>query len=224
MFHSSTVRFVGKVVAIMLLANANVSARESRVSSMRRGGVSASCVRAFGIGVLAQAVIVLLLAFGLAVVAPQCAEAAASTTKTAVKIGNAKFTMKLARTDAAAAFCAYLSKKRTFRMSELNDNEKYRYLSKSFPESSKRYKKVRAGDVMLYGDDCLVIFYKTHKSSYHYTKIGRLTSTKGLAKAVGKKSVKVRFAKMKQVRKKAKSSSVLSGGKAPASGVTATDA
>jgi len=139
------------------------------------------------------------------VAVPQSAEAATSTTKTTVKIGTTSFTMKLASNDAAAAFRSYLSKGRTFKMWELNGNEKYRYLSKSFPTSPKCYKKVRAGDVTLYGDDCLVIFYKTHKTMYRYTKIGRLTSAKGLAKAVGKKSVKVRFSKMRQVKESGKS-------------------
>ena len=142
----------------------------------------------------------LFVALGLASIAPQSAEAATSTTKTSVIIGTAKFTMKLENNKAAAAFRSYLSKARTMKMEELNGNEKYRYLSKSFPTKPKHYSKVRAGDVMLYGDDCLVIFYKTHKTSYNYTKIGRLTSTKGLTKAVGKASVKVRFAKMKQLK------------------------
>ena len=135
---------------------------------------------------------------------------AASATTTTVKVGSKSFKMKLAKGEPAQAFRAYLSKARTLKMSELNGNEKYRYFSsKQFPTAEKRYKKVHAGDVMLYGDDCLVIFYKTHKTSYSYTKIGHLTSTKRLAKAAGKKSVKVRFAKMKQAAAKANGSQVV---------------
>lgn len=147
------------------------------------------------VAVLAFALVIAAMAF--AAIPAEYAEAA-SATQTTVRIGQKSFTMKLADTDAAAAFRLYLSQARTLKMKELNGNEKYRYLAEPLPASSKQYKKVRAGDVMLYGDDCLVIFYKTHKTSYEYTKIGRLTSAKGLAKAVGKKSVKVRFSKMKQ--------------------------
>ena len=80
-------------------------------------------------------------------------------------------------------------------MEELNGNEKYKYLSFSLPTKEKKVKKIKAGDIMLYGDDCLVIFYKSFKTSYRYTKIGHITNTKGLKKAVGKGSVKVRFKK-----------------------------
>ena len=197
--YTGTALFVREVSVNAVYVNIGESACGSCASSIQKGLAGSSCGRAFRTGVFVQIALVLLLALGFALAVPLSAEAATSATKTTVTIGTARFKMKLASNDAAAAFRAYLSKKRTLKMSELNGNEKYRYLSKSFPESSKRYKKVRAGDVMLYGDDCLVIFYKTHKTSYRYTKIGRLTSAKGLARAVGKKSVKVRFAKMKQV-------------------------
>ena len=40
------------------------------------------------------------------------------------------------------------------------------------------------GDLMLFSSDGLVLFYGT-AGGYSYTRIGRLTSTDGLAKAVG---------------------------------------
>ncbi len=153
-----------------------------------------------------RAVTVMLVALMLVIASVMVASVpadraeAASISKTTVKVGAKSYTMKLASNDAADEFRLFLSKTREFKMKELNGNERYRYLSKSFSANPQRYKKVHAGDVMLYGDNCLVVFYKTHKTSYSYTKIGWLTSTKGLAKAVGKKSVNVRFAKMKQVK------------------------
>ena len=47
---------------------------------------------------------------------------------------------------------------------------------------------------MLYGSDCIVIFYKTFKTSYSYTKIGRITNPKKLKSAIKKKKkARVRF-------------------------------
>ena len=59
-------------------------------------------------------------------------------------------------------------------MNELNGNEKYYYLDKSLPNNPKLVDKINKGDVMLYGDNCIVIFYKTFNTSYTYTKIGHI--------------------------------------------------
>ena len=83
----------------------------------------------------------------------------------------------------------------TYKMSELNGNEKYKYLSYDLPTNEKKVRKIKAGDIMLYGSDCLVVFYKNFKTSYRYTKVGHINNTKGLAKALGKGSVKVKFMK-----------------------------
>ena len=57
-------------------------------------------------------------------------------------------------------------------MKELNGNEKYFYLDKNYPTHSLNPKHINKGDVMLYEDNCLVIFYKSFDTSYSYTKIG----------------------------------------------------
>ena len=59
-------------------------------------------------------------------------------------------------------------------MKNLNENEVYVYLDEEFPTNSSNPKTINAGDVMLYGDSCLVIFYKTFNTSYSYTKIGHI--------------------------------------------------
>lgn len=59
-------------------------------------------------------------------------------------------------------------------MTELNGNEKYYYLDKSLPTDSFVPEKIEKGDIMLYGNNCLVVFYKTFKTSYRYTKIGHI--------------------------------------------------
>lgn len=61
-----------------------------------------------------------------------------------------------------------------FDMEELNGNEKYIYLDSKLPTNEIKPKKIEAGDIMLYGDNCLVIFYKTFDTPYSYTKIGHI--------------------------------------------------
>ena len=65
-------------------------------------------------------------------------------------------------------------------MSDLNNNEKYAYLDNSLPTNSYSPKHIEAGDVMLFGDNCLVIFYKSFDTSYSYTKIGHIDSLPSL--------------------------------------------
>lgn len=59
-------------------------------------------------------------------------------------------------------------------MKTLNENEVYVYLDEELPTNSSNPKTINAGDVMLYGDNCLVIFYKTFNTSYSYTKMGHI--------------------------------------------------
>ena len=59
-------------------------------------------------------------------------------------------------------------------MSELNGNEKYVYLDQSLSTNPTKPKTITQGDVMLFGDDCFVIFYKSFETSYSYTKIGHI--------------------------------------------------
>ena len=61
-----------------------------------------------------------------------------------------------------------------FNMSELNGNEKYIYLDITLPTNSSNPKHIDSGDVMLYGNNCLVIFYKSFDTSYSYTRIGHI--------------------------------------------------
>ena len=80
----------------------------------------------------------------------------------------------------------------TLDMSELNGNEKYYYLPDSLQTNSSRPSGINAGDIMLYGDNCLVIFYESFSTSYSYTPIGKLDDPNGLA-ALGSGSVQVTF-------------------------------
>ena len=44
---------------------------------------------------------------------------------------------------------------------------------------------------MLYGSDCLVLFYDSFSTSYSYTKIGYLDNPEGLKNIVGNGTVNV---------------------------------
>ena len=60
------------------------------------------------------------------------------------------------------------------KMSELNNNEKYAYLDEKLPTNASNPRNINVGDVMLYQDNCLVIFFKSFETSYSYTKIGHI--------------------------------------------------
>ena len=78
-----------------------------------------------------------------------------------------------------------------YNMSELNGNEKYIYLDITLPTNSSNPKHINSGDVMLYGNNCLVIFYKSFDTSYSYTKIGHIANLDNL----GNGSITAKFEK-----------------------------
>lgn len=83
----------------------------------------------------------------------------------------------------------------TLNMKELNGNEKYHFFDTEFPVDEKSPGKISAGDIMLYGSDCLVTFYKSHSTSYQYTPVGKIENASGFAKAVGNGNVTITFRK-----------------------------
>lgn len=83
----------------------------------------------------------------------------------------------------------------TLNMKELNGNEKYHFFDTEFPVNEKSPGKISAGDIMLYGSDCLVTFYKSHSTSYQYTPVGKIENASGFAKAVGSGNATITFRK-----------------------------
>ena len=73
-------------------------------------------------------------------------------------------------------------------MTMLNDNEIYYQFSQSFTTNSKSVGTINTGDIYLYQNNYLVLFYKTFTTTYSYTEIGKLDSTEGLADAIGSNS------------------------------------
>lgn len=81
----------------------------------------------------------------------------------------------------------------TLNMSELNGNEKYFYMDNELPTDSFQPGQIHAGDLMLYGNNCLVLFYESFSSGYSYTRLGNVDDPAGLAEALGTVSVEVTF-------------------------------
>jgi len=78
-------------------------------------------------------------------------------------------------------------------MNELNGNEKYYNMDSSLAIDSSRPDTIKSGDFMLYGSDCLVLFYQSFSSSYSYTSLGFAENPEGLAAALGSGSVSVTY-------------------------------
>ena len=81
----------------------------------------------------------------------------------------------------------------TITMSDLNGNEKYYNFSKSFSTSSENVANINKGDIMLFGDNCLVIFYKSFSTRYKYTKLGYIKNTEDLENSLGKGDIEITF-------------------------------
>lgn len=112
-------------------------------------------------------------------------------TKINVSVGGRNFAATLEDNATARAFLALLPA--NWQMTELNGNEKYVYLDTSLPTAAVRYQTIRAGDILLYGNNCVVVFYKTFQSGYSYTPIGHIDDAPALASAVDSGNVAMAF-------------------------------
>ena len=122
------------------------------------------------------------------------AEATATTTQKAedmkLIVGGKTFTVRLENNETVQALKAQLPL--DLEMTERNGNEKYYYYS-TLPTSATRPGTIRAGDIMLFQSNTLVIFYDTFESDYSYTRIGSVTDPEGLAEALGSGDVRVEW-------------------------------
>lgn len=105
--------------------------------------------------------------------------------------GGQTFTAELNDSESAQALAARLPL--TITMQELHGNEKYHYFSSTLPTDETRVGQIEAGDLMLYGSDCLVLFYESFSTPYSYTPLGKISDPDGLAAALGNGNVQVTF-------------------------------
>ena len=106
--------------------------------------------------------------------------------------GGRSFIADIEESETGRAFFYFLPL--TLDMSELNGNEKYCY-GISLPGNDKRYDSIDAGDLMLYSGNCIVLFYGS-AGGFNYCRIGKIADVSGLADALGKGNVSVKFDKL----------------------------
>ena len=81
----------------------------------------------------------------------------------------------------------------TLHMSDLNANEKYHYLDSSLVTNSSNPRRINAGDIKLYGNNCLVVFYESFNTSYSYTDLGEVDNVEGFISELGRGDVTMTF-------------------------------
>ncbi len=108
-----------------------------------------------------------------------------------ISINGQNFYARLEDNPSARAFAEKLPLE--VDMQELNGNEKYFYLDSDLPSDSERVKQIHAGDLMLFGSNCVVIFYKDFATSYSYTRLGKIDNAADLPKVLGGGNVRVKF-------------------------------
>lgn len=114
-----------------------------------------------------------------------------TVSKMKITIGSAVFTATLYDNPSVIAFKTRLPL--TINMEDLNGNEKFYYFSSNLPTSASAGGNIQVGDLMLYGNNCLVLFYKGFNTSYSYTRLGKIDDVKGLVTALGSGNATIKF-------------------------------
>ena len=112
--------------------------------------------------------------------------------KLKITIGTNTYTATLFNNATVTAFKTRLPM--TVNMRDLNSNEKYFDLPNNLPANASNPGTIQTGDLMLYGSNTLVLFYKSFSTSYNYTPMGRIDDASGLIAALGSGNVTVSFA------------------------------
>lgn len=82
----------------------------------------------------------------------------------------------------------------TLQMDELHGNEKYCYTGEAFGGEQYVPATIEVGDLMVFGSDCLVLFYETFSNGgWSYARVGKIDDPTGLAEACGSGAATVTF-------------------------------
>lgn len=109
--------------------------------------------------------------------------------KLIINVGGQQFQATLYDNETAQEFMKRLPM--TINMEELHGNEKYYYLQEGLPTNVENIGRIQTGDIMLFGSDCLVLFYDDFSTSYSYTRIGHIEDEGVLADALGNGTIEV---------------------------------
>ncbi len=123
--------------------------------------------------------------------AQEVKEAAPVKNSLTVKINGKNFSATLEDNPSAKKFAEMFPLE--VDMTELNSNEKYFYLDKNLPSNAVSVGQIHAGDLMLFGSNCLVLFYKDFSTGYSYTRLGKFDNPVDLEKILGVGNVRVIF-------------------------------
>lgn len=108
-----------------------------------------------------------------------------------IEVGGQRFQASLYDNETTQALMERLPM--TLNMEELHGNEKYYYLEEGLPANSESIDRIQAGDIMLFGADCLVLFFDDFSNSYRYTRIGHIEDEEAFVDALGDGTVEVSF-------------------------------
>ncbi|MGM0900682.1 MAG: cyclophilin-like fold protein [Bacillota bacterium] len=108
-----------------------------------------------------------------------------------ITIGEQVISAKLYENQTTQAFIEKLPLE--INMRDVNSNEKFYSFPDTLPTNSERPGEINAGDIMLYGDNGLVLFYETFSSTYSYTRLGHIEEPVRFAQSVGDGDINVSF-------------------------------
>jgi len=108
-----------------------------------------------------------------------------------IKIGSQVFIAVLYDNPTAEKFKSLLPL--SLKMKELNNNEKYADIPGDLKTNPINPGKIETGDIMIYDTNTLVLFYKSFRTEYSYTKIGRINDPAGLSSALGNTDLVISF-------------------------------
>ena len=106
-----------------------------------------------------------------------------------IKIKDKEYQIELESNETASQIKSKLPF--TISMINLNGNEVYYNFVESFKTNQQSVGTINKGDIYLYRDNCLVLFYKTFTTTYTYTKIGKIINPEGLDTLIGSDNVEV---------------------------------
>lgn len=110
-----------------------------------------------------------------------------------IRVNDREYKVRIADNEAAQEFAS--STPFELPMIELNGNEKYYQGSDKLKAEAYNPGRIEAGDLMLYGDDCIVLFYKSFDTTYSYTRLGWVEDAEDLEEVLGSDNVTVIFTK-----------------------------